>query len=151
MARKMRPVRAIFLKFDPLEIVFFAQFWVHFLATFWPSFGPPLDLFGCLLGTFSGLLRFSWEASGSKNNKKLNVFWGFWKCSFLALWSSWWLSWAHLAPSLADLVPKWAPKNSQNCSKSIPKFDHSFFCCFFSRPFLGLKNGARWSRSGRFF
>ena len=33
--------------------------------------------------------------------------------------------------------PKMGPQNcSQKCSKSIPKFDHPFFFCIFSRPVL---------------
>ena len=119
-------------------------FLLVFGFTIWPLFDQCLDhLWVSLwvsLRSLLGPLEVLLEASGSKNTKKLKVFQGFWKCSFLALWSSGWLSWAHLAPSLADLVPKWAPKNSQNYSKSIPKFDHSFFGCFFSRPFFDLKN-----------
>ena len=84
------------------NVNFWAQFLIFLLGV--------LELFGFLLGAFLGLLRLSWEASGPKNLQKREVFWGFWKCSFLVLWSSWWLSWAHLAPSLADLVPKWAPE-----------------------------------------
>ena len=33
-----------------------------------------LEVFGCLLGAFLGLLRLSWEASGPKNTEKLIVF-----------------------------------------------------------------------------
>ena len=50
---------------------FLGSLFNHFLTNFWTTFGC---LFGCLLGAFSGLLRFSWEASGSKNTKKLKVF-----------------------------------------------------------------------------
>ena len=50
---------------------FLGSLFNHFLTNFWTTFGC---LFGCLLGAFSGLLRFSWEASGSKNTKKLEVF-----------------------------------------------------------------------------
>ena len=48
--KKNKPVRAIFWK---LEIVFFAHFWVHFLTTVWPIFGPPLGV----------SLSVSWEPS----------------------------------------------------------------------------------------
>ena len=48
----------------------FVNFWVQF----WISFFGVLELFGCLLGVFLGLLRLSWEASGPKNLKKLKVF-----------------------------------------------------------------------------
>ena len=110
-------------------INFFFLFGVVFESRFGPIlipklvqnlliFGPILDPF--FLG-FRSSLGASWEPSwaswgslgrpqerknaDSPTRKPL-----FWKCSFLVLWSSWWLSWAHLAPSLADLVPKWAPK-----------------------------------------
>ena len=33
-----------------------------------------LEVLGCLLGAFPGLLKFSREASASKNTKKLEVF-----------------------------------------------------------------------------
>ena len=48
----------------------FINFWVQ-LQTF---FGGLLELLGCLLGAFLGFLRFSWEVSGPKNVKKLEVF-----------------------------------------------------------------------------
>ena len=85
---------------------FLGSLFAHFLTKFWTTFGC---LFGCLLGAFSGLLRFSWEASGSKNIKKLMVFQGFWQCSFLVLWSSWWPSWAHFF-FCADFGQNWWSK-----------------------------------------
>ena len=48
----------------------FVNFWVQF----WISFFGVLELFGCLLGAFLGLLRLSWEASGPKKLKKPKVF-----------------------------------------------------------------------------
>ena len=46
--------------------------------------------------------------------------------------NSWWLSWAHLAPSLADLVPKWAPikcpKMLKKGTKNYPMFNFFDFC-----------------------
>ena len=139
MASKAAPNEAGQSDFFPLGNHFFCSFlgslFDHFLTKFWTTFGC---LFGCLLGAFSGLLKFSWEASGSKNTKKLKVFQGFWKCSFLALWSSWWLSWAHLAPSLADLIPKWAPKlfpkMHQKRSQDCPLFFFANFWEPFSAP-----------------
>ena len=45
-----------------------------FGSIFGSRFFAVLELFGCLLGAFLGLLRLFWEASGPKNLKKLNVF-----------------------------------------------------------------------------
>ena len=72
---ELRPVRAIFFQYPALFFCpFLGALFDLFLTNFWTTFGC---LFGCLLGAFSGLLRFSWEASGSKNTKKLKVFLGF--------------------------------------------------------------------------
>ena len=95
----------------------FVNFWVQF----WISFFGVLDLFGCLLGAFLGLLRLSWEASRVKKCRQSTRKPLFWKCSFFGLWSSWWPSWAHLAPSLADLVRKWAPKWSPKVVQKVTK------------------------------
>ena len=92
---------------------------------FW---GPFLDPFFL---RFRGSLGASWEPSwaswGSlgrpldpKNLKKPTVFQGFWRCSFLVLWSSWWPSWAHLAPFLGRSGPKMAPK-------MVPKVVQNWF------------------------
>ena len=45
-------------KIDPKFVNFWVQFWISFFGV--------LDLFGCLLGAFLGLLRLSWEASRVK-------------------------------------------------------------------------------------
>ena len=75
MASKTAPKTTGQSDFFNIELVFVCSFlgslFNHFLTKFWTTFGC---LFGCLLGAFSGLLRFSWEASGSKNTKKLKVF-----------------------------------------------------------------------------
>ena len=50
-----------------------------FGSLFGSLFFEVLELFGCLLGAFLGLLRLSWEASGPKNHEKLICFFkGFW-------------------------------------------------------------------------
>jgi len=36
-------------------------------------FSGVLELLGCLLGAFLGLLRVSWEVSGPKNMKQKNI------------------------------------------------------------------------------
>ena len=46
-------------KIGPKIVTFWVQFWISFFGV--------LELFGCLLGAFWGLLRLSWEASGPKN------------------------------------------------------------------------------------
>ena len=121
-------------------INFFFLFGVVFESRFGPIlipklvqnlliFGPILDPF--FLG-FRSSLGGSWESSwaswgslgrpqewknaDSPPRKPL-----FWKCSFVGLWSSWWPSWAHLAPSLADLVRKWAPKWSPKVVQKVTK------------------------------
>ena len=100
-------------------------FLLVFGFTIWPLFDQCLDhLWVSLwvsLRSLLGPLEVLLEASGSKNTKKLQVFQGFWKCSFLALWSSWWLSWAHLAPFWADLIPKWAPKWASKVLQKVTK------------------------------
>ena len=54
------------LKSDLNIVCYWGQFWM-FLFVF-------LEVFGFFLGSFSFLLRFSGEASVSKNMKKLMVF-----------------------------------------------------------------------------
>ena len=44
-----------------------------------------LELFGGLLGAFSGLLRLSWEASGAKKCRQSYAKTTFFKCSFFGL------------------------------------------------------------------
>ena len=46
-----------------------ANFWVPF----WIPFFEVLELFGCLLGAFLGLLRLSWEASRAKKCRQSNA------------------------------------------------------------------------------
>ena len=52
-------------KIDPKFVNFWVQFWISFLGV--------LDLFGCLLGAFLGLLRLSWEASRMKKCRQSNA------------------------------------------------------------------------------
>ena len=121
MASKTIPKRTRSERFFLRGNVFFAHFWVHFLTTFWPSFGPPLDV---SLGVSWEPSRASWGSLGRpldpKTLKNL-IFSGFWRCSFLALWSSWCLSWAHLAPSWADQLPKWTPKWAPKVIRKVTK------------------------------
>ena len=81
-----------------------------------------LELFGCLLGAFMGLWSLSWEASGPQKPEKQTWFFkvfanaGFWV--FEALGGP---LGPILAPSWADLVPKWSPKWPQKWSKKCSK------------------------------
>ena len=61
----------IFVIKNRLFCSFLGALFGQFLTKFWTTF---VCVFGCLLGAFSGLLKFSWEASASKNTKKLQVF-----------------------------------------------------------------------------
>ena len=47
---------------------------LNFGSIFGSLFVEALELFGCLLGAFLGLLRLSWEPLDSKNIEKLMVF-----------------------------------------------------------------------------
>ena len=72
-------------------------------------FGCPfcwvLELFEGVLGAFLGLLRLSWEASGPQKPYEVFANAGFWVLEALNG-----LLGLILAPSWADLVPKWSPK-----------------------------------------
>ena len=86
----------------------FVNFWVQF----WPFFFEVLELFGCLLGAFLGLLRLSWEASRAKKCRQSNAKTTFWKCSFFGLWSS--------GPKMdPKMVPKRDPKSDQKMDHEI--------------------------------
>ena len=79
-------------------------------SIFGSFFFEALGLFGCLLGAFLGFLKLSWAALDPKNLEKQRFFKvfanaGFWL--FEALTGPLGLV---LAPSWADLVPKWSPK-----------------------------------------
>ena len=62
--------------------------------------------------------------------------------------NSWWLSWAHLAPSLADLVPKWAPIKCPKMLTKGTKDCPSFFFLHFWEPFLRAILKTRWFNFG---
>ena len=121
-------------------INFFFLFWVVFESRFGPFLFPNWfkicsylgSIFDLLLLGFRSSLGASWEPSwaswGSlgrpqerKNVDSLTRKPLFWKCSFVGLRSSWWPSWANLAPSLADLVRKWAPKWSPKVVQKVTK------------------------------
>ena len=78
-------------------------------SIFGSLFVEALELLGCLLGAVLGLLRLSWEASGPQKPKKTLGFFkvfayaGFWILKALNASPG-----LILAPSWADLVPKWA-------------------------------------------
>ena len=81
-----------------------------------------LELSGCLLGAFLGLLRLSWEASGPQKPKKtlgflrflqMQVF-GYLKLLMALLGSSW--------PLLGPIWSQNGPQNGpQNCQKVVQK------------------------------
>ena len=115
---------------------FLGSLFDHFLTKFWTTFGC---LFGCLLGAFSGLLRFSWEASGSKNNKKTQGFLRFLK---MQLFGSLKLLMALLGSSCPlfgrsgpKMGPKMVPKNAQKRNQRLSIF-FKFFSDFFSTNIL---------------
>ena len=82
--------------------------WVDFFLFFY--FFEVLELFGCYLGTFLGLLSFFGRALDSKTYKNPRFFLWVSKRQFIGLWSSWCPSWAHLVFSWSNLVPKWGSK-----------------------------------------
>ena len=118
--------------FKYILLLFFAHFWVHFLTTFWPIFGPPL---GVSLGVSWEPSQASWGSLGRPLDPKTLKNYRFFKVFENAAF------WLFEAPDgslgliLPPLWPIWSqngPQNcSQKCSKSIPKFDHWFFCCVF--------------------
>ena len=84
------------------------------LGSSFGSFFEALGLFGCLLGAFLGLLRLSWEASGPQKHEKNKWFFKvFENVAFLVFEALDGPLGLILAPSWADLVPKWAPKWTQ--------------------------------------
>ena len=127
-AHPMRPVRAIFFYRKSFFLLIFG-------FTFWPHFNQVLDhlqyLFGSLLEALSNLLKLSWEASGTKNTKKLVFFKVFEYAAF----------WLFETPDgslgliLPPLCPIWSlngPQNDpQNCSKKKPKIDLFVFHMMF--------------------
>ena len=88
-----------------------------FGSLFGSLFFEVLELFGCLLGAFSGLLRLSWEASGPKNLKKLEVFLRFLKMQLFGSLKLLMALLGSLPPSWADLIPKWDQNDPQKWSK----------------------------------
>merc|ERR1712115_99315 len=135
MASKTAPkpaVRAIFVQQgSPYFCSFLGSLFDHFLTNFWTTFGC---LFGCLLGAFSGLLRFSWEASGSKNIKKT---YGFLRFLKMQLFGSLKLLMALLrssCPLFGRSGPKMGPKMvPKTAPKSIPNLTIVFCFVFFSK------------------
>ena len=83
-------------------LIFGSNFGSLFLG-FWISLGASWELSWASWGSLERPQE--WKNADSPTRKPL-----FYKCSFLAFWSSWWPSWAHLGPSWADMIPKWAPK-----------------------------------------
>ena len=91
-------------------------------SIFGSLFVEALELLGCLLGAVLGLLRLSWEASGPQKPKKnLQFFKVFANAGFWVLEALNGPLGLILAPSWADLVPKWSPKWPPKWSKSGPK------------------------------
>ena len=72
-------------KMDPQFVPTFVQNLLIFGVHLWIAFLEVLELLGCLLGAFLGLLKLSWEAYGPQKPVKTMGFQGFWKCSFLDL------------------------------------------------------------------
>ena len=128
-------------KMVPFIVPFWSQFWPQngpqngpktgpkinkFGAHLWIPFCWVLELFGCHLGAFLGLLRLYWEASGPQKTLKNVRF-----CKLFANATFWVFEALNgplgpiLAPSWADLVPDWVPKwlqkLSRKCSKTGPK------------------------------
>ena len=92
----------------------FINFWVQ-LQTFFLGL---LELLGCLLGAFLGLLRLSWEASGPQKHQKIEGFLRFLK---MQLFGSLELLMALLGSSCPLLGPIWSQNGPQNGPKSGPK------------------------------
>ena len=103
---------------------FLGSLFDHCLTNVWTTSGC---LFGCLLGAFSGLLRFSWKPLDPKTLKNCWFFRVFENAAF----------WLFEAPDgslgliLPPLWPIWSqngPQNgSQKCSKKEPKIVIFFF------------------------
>ena len=92
-------------------------------SIFGSLFVEALELLGCLLGAFLGLQRLSWTALDPKNLKNQQFFKVFANAGFWVLEALNGPLGLILAPSWADLVPKWSPKWPPKWSKSGPKND----------------------------
>ena len=117
--------RKLHQKWDPKkvksEIATLRQFLpsTHFFSFFWP--------FMHFLGVSWEPYWASWGSLGRPLDPKTYKNSKFFKVFEKALWSSWWPSWAHLGPSWADMVlkwaPKWVPKVFQTVIKKFSKND----------------------------
>ena len=92
-------------------------------SIFGSLFVEALELLGCLLGAVSGLPKLSWEAFGPQKPKKTLFFKVFANAGFWVLEALNGPLGLILAPSWADLVPKWSPKCPPKLSKNGPKND----------------------------
>ena len=97
----------------------FVQNLLNFGSIFGALFVEALELFGCILGAFLGLLRLSWQPLDPKNIEKPMVFKGFgiaefWLCEPLD---------GSLGLVLTALGPIWSQNGSQNGPKSGSKSD----------------------------
>ena len=157
-------------KVVPFSVCFWSQFWPQKLppkivpklvqklimlgSIFGSLFCWVLEVFGCPLGAFLGLLRFSWEASGPQKPSKTLCFLRFLR---MQLFGSLKLLMALLGPSWPLLGPIWSQNGSQNGSKSGPESVQKLVqksppkICkngLILGPQNGLQNGSRWRASG---
>ena len=105
-------------KMDPKCASKLVQHLLIFGSNFGSLFLGVLELFGCLLGAFLGLLRLSWEASGPQKHQKIEGFLRFLK---MQLFGSLELLMALLGSSCPLLGPIWSQNGSKMGSKSGPK------------------------------
>ena len=103
---------------DPKMVPKWVQNLLNFGSVFGSLFVEALELFGCLLGAFLGLLRLSWEPLDPKNIEKqmVKVFGiaEFWLCEPLD---------GSLGLVLTLLGPIWSQYGPQNEPKSGPTSD----------------------------
>ena len=106
-------------KIDPKFVNFWVQFWISFFGV--------LDLFGCLLGAFLGLLRLSWEASRVKKCRQSHAKTTFLKMQLfgslkllMALLGSSCPPFGRSGPKMGPkMVPKRDPKSDQKMVHKI--------------------------------
>ena len=95
---------------------------VQKLIISWSIFGSllcwVLELFGCLLVAFLGLLRLSWEAFGPQKPRKTE---GFLRFLQMQVFGSLKLSMALLGSSWPLLGPIWSQNGPQNGPQNCPK------------------------------
>ena len=118
--------------FFNIEVVFICSFldslFNQFSTKFWTTFGY---LFGFLSGAFSGIWNTLGMPLDTKTLKNCEFFQGFWNKPF----------WIFEAPDnsfrniLPPLEPNWSQngpqKDTQKCTKKIPKIIHVFFWLIF--------------------